>query len=82
MGVGHVIALIAGTPFLEAHVGTRAMQRLDAIEQVAQADGIARSAADVECLSGDAPDVPLGEQERVDEVLDEQDVAHLHAVAV
>jgi hypothetical protein len=58
------------------------MQGLDAVEQVEQADRVLRSTADVECLPPDAQHVPLREQERIHQVVDEQDVADLLAVAV
>jgi hypothetical protein len=80
--VGDVVALVAGAP-VRRRTPSRAapFSALDAVEQVLQADRVARPAADVEHAAREAMRVLLGAQEGIDQVVDEQDVAHLHAVA-
>src|SRR5581483_5628035 len=54
--VRHVVALVTRAPFFAAQLRPNAMQALDPVEQIDEADGVARSAADVERLAEDAPD--------------------------
>src|SRR5689334_5297006 len=80
--VGHVPALIALAPILEAELDFAPDDRADLVDQLKQADGILRSAAEVECVPRNAADIVERRDIGVHRVADVEDVADLLAVAV
>src|ERR1051326_2700922 len=80
--VRHVIALIPGARVLVAHAQASPVLALDGSKQFDQADGSLGPSADVERPSGDMVHVLLRKQECVNEIFDEEDVAHLVSVAI
>src|SRR5690348_641478 len=58
------------------------MKVADGVEQLEEAHGIGRAAADVEGTPADRRHVLLCEKERIDEVVDEKRVADLLAVTI
>src|SRR6266550_8539194 len=80
--VTDVPALIADPPSAKAEARAAAVQRRDTVDQFEEAKRVFRAAADVEGLAGDVGQALLGRQESIDEIIDEQGVAHLLAVAV
>ena len=54
----------------------------DQVQQLEQRHGSRRAAADVEGFARGTGHVAMGEEHRVDEIVDEQDVAHLEPVTV
>src|SRR4051794_12008666 len=72
--VRHVITLVAGTPVFETNGRLLALQAPDQLQKLEQADRVAKSAANVEGLSGERVNVGLREKECVHEILDEEQV--------
>src|SRR4051812_27280415 len=79
--VGDVVLLIAGPPAVPVGARRASVEAADHVQQFAQTDRLRRTAADVERLPGNLIDVARSEEERFDEIVDEEDVAHLLAVA-
>lgn len=73
--------MVALAPFLEAKIKAAAGDPLDFLQHHEHADGIGRSAAEIERLAADG--VHSGEQAAIgaDGIVDMQHVAHLAAVA-
>src|SRR5438067_8327561 len=80
--VADVPALIADPPSPKAEARAAAVQRRDTVDQLEEAQRVFRAAADVEGLAGDVGQALLGHQERIDEISDEESIAHLLAVAI
>src|SRR5690242_7830284 len=80
--IAHIPALITHPPSPEGKARAPAVQCRDTVDQLEEAQRVFRSAADVEGLAGDIGQTLLGGQERVDEIIDEQSIAYLLAIAV
>src|SRR5438045_3574391 len=80
--VRHVITLIARTPWRCLDRRTASVHIRDQFHQFHQADRVAKSAANVECLPRESLNVGLRKYERVHQVVNEKNVADLHAVAI
>src|SRR5690606_7599142 len=79
--IGDVEALVADPPGAPFEPGRAAGEVADELDQLEKADRVCGAAADVEGAAGELR-AAFGRQKRVDEILDEEDVAHLPAVAV
>jgi hypothetical protein len=80
--VADVVPLICLAPGVELHLRRRGAQRADRLDQLDEAGGSFRPAADVERVAGERVHLRLREQHRIDEIADVQDVADLQSVAV
>jgi hypothetical protein len=69
-------------PVGEVHDHLSTEDLFDPADQLQQAHRVRRPAAEIERAAGDVADPPEGVHVGVDGVVDEQDVAHLPAVAV
>src|SRR5689334_16955278 len=82
VSVRHVVTLVRGAPVFEVNRNLTAVQLSDQVEQLEQTDRVRWSTTDVESVSREVLHVLLAQQERVNQVVDEENVAHLFAVAV
>src|SRR6185369_12566255 len=80
--VADVIALVRRAPRLEANRVLTAIQLTNQIEHLQQADRVLRSTTHVEGLAGDVVHVLVGQQHRVDQIVNEKNVANLQTVAI
>jgi hypothetical protein len=81
-GVGHVPALVADAPGPEAQRRTAPLEGGDGVDELEQAHGAGGATADVERPTAKPVDAAHGQLHGVEQVVDEQDVANLAAVAV
>src|SRR4051812_30361277 len=80
--IRHVEPLIGQAPFFKASWGLLALKRRQEIHKLEKARGVGRAASDIERLSGGELDLIESHDKCVDKIFDEQNVPHLHAVAV
>src|SRR4051812_33641292 len=84
--VRHVVTLISGAPGAAVQLDPTAGGGRDLLDEIAHADGVAGTAADVEgatCdLGGRRGQLRLGETHGVDEVVDVEGIPDLQAVAI
>src|SRR4051794_38854053 len=81
-GVGDEVPLVARPPRVVSDGGGSTDPIADELEQLQEADGVVRSAPDVEHPSRLARHRALRQQQRFDQVVHEQDVADLTAIAI
>src|SRR3954469_13376354 len=82
IGAGDVPKLVAGPPAMESDVGFFALHLLDAGQEFVEAEGIVRTAAEIECPARHGFDPVQAEQISPHGVVDIQHVADLIAIAV
>src|SRR5690606_950806 len=80
--VRDVVPLVSHTPWASATLEAPPRQCLGACDDLVHADGILRAASDVEGGALNALAFALGEQQRLDQVVDVEQISHLVSVPV
>src|SRR6185312_17423322 len=80
--VRDVVALVGASPCLEMEIRPLPVQHFDKVEQLEQTDRVPETAADVECFSRKRVDVGVRQKECIDQIVREQQVAHLTPIAI
>jgi hypothetical protein len=80
--IGYVNGLVAGAPIGERVIQRPARKLPDHLQQLQQREGIRRATADIEARATHILDLLNRGQVRIRQIIDEQDIAHLFAIAV